>query len=311
MKVERIQAAKFTRVGFTLIEIMVVVAIIVLLIAFLIPAIGAARNSAHRTATTAQMRTIAMGCDNYYTMFNAYPGAISEANYDGGTNVQFSSSQALVLALTRAFCYRDPSTFTTSAFLGTEQINTLNFWVANQASVTPRDYSTGPSDNNGNVIGKSYEPFLNPTPPQLSPSVGILTPPANNPALVPTFVDNAYGNESLPILYYRAARKYDPSVNNGAGNMVPVSQNSGNFSAFYTASNDWLVSQVPATSGLSKFTANGTTNTANLSNELFNKDAGGNYVAKGAYLLISAGQDRIYGADPKNNVDDIIIAGGN
>ncbi len=58
------------RGGFTLIELLVVVSIIALLIAILLPALGAVRASAHATACLSNMRQISLAALNYATSHN-------------------------------------------------------------------------------------------------------------------------------------------------------------------------------------------------------------------------------------------------
>ena len=69
MKVHEMNNRPAENRGFTLIELIVVVAIIVLLISVLIPAVSAARASARRTATLSQMEGIKQACENYYEIF--------------------------------------------------------------------------------------------------------------------------------------------------------------------------------------------------------------------------------------------------
>ena len=280
--------------GFTLIEIMVVIGIIVVLAAVLIPAVSAARNSAKRSATETQMRSIALACESYYTMFNAYPGAPAESAY--GASTLFSSSQALVVSLTRAF-YRDSDTLPASDATASDPVGFTNYKVSRNPAISPRDYSTG-----GPSGYKNYDPLLNPTPAQLSSSIPFLE--------VPTFVDSAYGNDALPILYYRAARKYDPTV---AGGMQPVSTDASTPAAFYSDANKYVADQAALPTRVKPLSTCGLSNLntpANLQPLLF-QTVNNNPVAKGGFVLISASTDRYYGADPKGNIDDIIVSGGN
>jgi len=70
----RHRRATVRRDGFTLIEVMIVVAIIVLLLALLLPAISAVRDSAKVNTTRAQMQMIAMAIDEYAQFWPAYTG---------------------------------------------------------------------------------------------------------------------------------------------------------------------------------------------------------------------------------------------
>jgi type II secretory pathway pseudopilin PulG len=59
--------------GFTIIELLVVVAIIVALIGILLPAMGRMRNSADRARTMAVLSAIQTGLQGYYNDFSIYP----------------------------------------------------------------------------------------------------------------------------------------------------------------------------------------------------------------------------------------------
>jgi prepilin-type N-terminal cleavage/methylation domain-containing protein len=59
--------------GFTLIEMLIVVAIIIILVALLMPVLGAVRESAKKKATLALVNGIVAGLERYFTEFDEYP----------------------------------------------------------------------------------------------------------------------------------------------------------------------------------------------------------------------------------------------
>jgi prepilin-type N-terminal cleavage/methylation domain-containing protein len=62
--------------GFTLVEMLTVIGIIVLLVSILLPVVGAVRTKGHDADTKAMLARIATGIQSYYADFNAYPGPI-------------------------------------------------------------------------------------------------------------------------------------------------------------------------------------------------------------------------------------------
>ncbi len=67
-----------TRLGFTIVELLVVITIISLLMALLIPAVGAARRTAREIQCVSQLRQIGLATIGFASKKDYYPGYISE-----------------------------------------------------------------------------------------------------------------------------------------------------------------------------------------------------------------------------------------
>jgi prepilin-type N-terminal cleavage/methylation domain-containing protein len=196
--------------GFTLIELMVVIGIIVLLASILLPVVSRVRQISYDTTTASQMQRIMQACQQYYHDFNSYPGPIANVylvgggsqgkdpaaptGVTGGSNA-ITSSENLVLGL---FGYLDPpkvgaspaapayngntTSTTTTANPPTHDVLSLN-------PLRPAKYSYidfVPAELSGGSTGT------------LESMTGVTTQDTN----VPEFVDRF--PSPMPILYLRA-----------------------------------------------------------------------------------------------------------
>ena len=88
------------RAGITLIEVLVVVGIVAVLVAILIPAVSAVRESARRQACANNMHQIGTALNTYTTTFNVLPSGISGKGYSvHSTMLPFLGQQSLFNSL--------------------------------------------------------------------------------------------------------------------------------------------------------------------------------------------------------------------
>jgi prepilin-type N-terminal cleavage/methylation domain-containing protein len=89
-----------SRPGFTLVELMTVIAIIVLLIAILIPALSSARIQAKKSSTAGLINSVERGCQMFQADFNQYPQSRGYNPFEAqGDNVLLMGAQWLGLQL--------------------------------------------------------------------------------------------------------------------------------------------------------------------------------------------------------------------
>jgi type II secretory pathway pseudopilin PulG len=192
--------------GFSLIELIVVVGIIVLLMAILLPALAAAKKQSYITSTGAELGAIRSGCEQYYTSFGSYPGVFPEAAIASSSSA-LSGTQNLVISLmgglsTSSGTQIPPGTITSA----TPAYNNTSVFV-----LTP---GAGPTDLPAPSASKQYLPFYT-ARGDVVPASGITTAPAADLAF-PTIVDHF--PDALPILYYRRTTGVSaPAVSETAG----------------------------------------------------------------------------------------------
>ena len=182
------------RCGFTLVELLVAIGIIMVLIGILLPALGKVSTKAKATSTTATMNEFAKACDVFYTQFGYYPGIVPEAMLAATINPPISGTEnALLHLMGGAIRNDDPIyatvqgaefTFGTPGPNGTGQV---------KVKINPNNIGKGPR-----IEGKQYEPFFTPKDAQLKIAVGQVGQTLPLPDLL-----DAWGQ---PIGYIRSSR---------------------------------------------------------------------------------------------------------
>jgi prepilin-type N-terminal cleavage/methylation domain-containing protein len=189
------------RTGFTMVELLTVIGIIVILIAILLPVVAKVRLQVRVATTQQEMNKIAGAIDQYYLEFNhSYPGPVSNAAITNKTNLPVANmtmTENMVLGLCGGLEY---STSGTPTYNSNDIVSSL-----------------GPLNLNPNVSKQTrHVAFIDSTPGQQMPDLGwdSNTSPAGtngqqgiSDSLIPEFMDkfNSYnGGQARPILYLRA-----------------------------------------------------------------------------------------------------------
>lgn len=92
-------AARSERCGFTLLECLVVIAIVGILAAILIPAVLSARRAANKTRCLNNLRQIGIGLSSYSTSFNSFPPANAQGSSMHVSILPFIDQKALYNSL--------------------------------------------------------------------------------------------------------------------------------------------------------------------------------------------------------------------
>jgi len=201
------------RPGFTLVELLTAVAIIVLLISVLIPALSAARTQAKNAATSGLLNSIEAGVEMFNGDFKKYPQSRGINPFEGDDGILLTGAQWLALQLagadTRGFV--EPSLKNDAD--GDKRIDTTDWldWYALDSIDPDRTYTrSGPyADVEGDSL-KSVEQYLitdtniHNYPDKM---LGNTTEPSGSGGTSPWhngrlsfFVDSF----NYPVLYYRA-----------------------------------------------------------------------------------------------------------
>ena len=67
--------------GFTLVELLIVIAIIGLLVGLLLPAVQAAREAARRMSCSNNLKQLALAAHNYHSVFNRFPPGVNQLEF--------------------------------------------------------------------------------------------------------------------------------------------------------------------------------------------------------------------------------------
>ena len=213
------------RTGFTLVELMTVIAIIVLLIGILIPSLSAARKHAKDASTAGLLSGLEKGCELFKTELNRYPVSRGPNPFedDGSSNVPLAQgAQWLAMQLvgvdSRGFVdYKDLKNDSYSHKDGVIDKDDWNEWYSLQPD---RAYSRlgpyVPAESSENI--RSVRSYLE-EHPELGAGAAAnlipaeLTDDTNDWSLefLPFFVD-AW---EFPVLYYRANPNTDAPFTTG------------------------------------------------------------------------------------------------
>ena len=197
------------RFGFTLIEILVVIAIIAILAGILLAALSGVQQAAKKTQSSSLMQSFARACDEFALDHGRYPGLLPESLL-GETNI--TSTQNALLELmggARAKHLQSP----TSVVDEFDNFGGIELFIDEIDPVTnlgwslkfdESRYGEGPWIN-----GRVFEPYF-------SPKSSDLQYDSDNPDVLPTLVDSW----DTPIIYLRSARKNGPIIDdpNNSGN---------------------------------------------------------------------------------------------
>ncbi len=218
------QANSRGRPGFTLVELLTVIAIIVLLIGILIPALSSARSQAKGSSTTGLIKSLDSGCEMFRGDFNQYPQSRGPNPFEGDSGTLLMGAQWLGLQL-----------------VGPDMRGIVNWKDLRNDSpngdvtgvIDPGDwhdwYSLAPAREYtrmgpyATVDGGAVQSLI--TLPNVNSDVGDPPPELEdgdpsgwNNGRIPFFID-AFGN---PLLYYRATPKANAPFTTGTpgGGMV-------------------------------------------------------------------------------------------
>jgi prepilin-type N-terminal cleavage/methylation domain-containing protein len=202
--------ARATRRGFTLVELLAVIAIISLLIGLLIPAVGKIRALAKQTTTANLIKNVGQGCEMFHGDMDRYPRSRGVNPFEGSSSVVWlSGAQWAALELMGAdlqgyvlkqkdvyYDSQAPDGITEADWLDwyalepNAEFNRFGPYVSTDGKVTqtPEQYARSFGQDNGWL------------PDELNPDNGAAGSSDWNNGRLPFFIDGF----EFPVLYYAA-----------------------------------------------------------------------------------------------------------
>ena len=201
--------------GFTLIEILVVVAIIAILAGILLAALSGVQNAAKKTQTSTLMQSFGRACDEFALDNGRYPGLLPDAAVDGvaitpmqnallelmgGARVKHDQSPTAVIEE-----YDDFENNATIEFTLTDPITGLNWEIA----FDENRFGEGPWLN-----GRVHEPYF-------SPKASDLRYKPYDASLSDYTLPSLIDSWETPIIYLRSIRKNGPIIDLPTSGTLP------------------------------------------------------------------------------------------
>lgn len=206
------------RTGFTLIEILVVIAIIAVLAGILLAALSGIQETAKKTQTSSLLQSFARACDEFALDHGRYPGLLpdsvlphSTVTDDNGTEYYITPMQNAMLELMGgARVKNQDSTLSVQSeydnFGGDDviEIATIDDNNPNTGLTWSLKFDKGKFGDGPWIKGRVFEPYFSPKSSDIS--------------FAPTSVDASNSLPTLidawetPIIYMRAVRKNGPVI---------------------------------------------------------------------------------------------------
>ena len=300
--------SKTTRIkGFTLIEILVVIAIIAVLAGILLAALSGVQKAAQKTQTESLMQSFSRACDSFALDHGRYPGLLPESAVDGTAITSIQNAMLELMGGARVMHSQSPTsvvneynTFADDATVEYEssfadQISGLTWSLVFDET----RFGEGPW-----VSGRVYEPYFSPKSRDLqySPYDSGNVDSYTLPSLIDAW--------DTPILYFRAGRKHGPIIADPSTSSDPIfNQPQYDLPGFDPWDDDALNTNISLLS-IDSVTSQSMEDrlgwlTLMLAHptfwEITTSNAGSEFnlgvawgTTRGRYMLISAGPDKIY-----------------
>jgi prepilin-type N-terminal cleavage/methylation domain-containing protein len=311
-KQRRLRAAA-AAAGFTLIELMVVIGIIVLLVSILVPVVSKVRTASYEASTSQQLIALQNGIENYHQANGAYPGPlpddevmpngppVAKGAVSQNTIGKITSSENLVFGLLGGI----------QATVNPANLSVQLTYSANLVGKGPQSLSP--------LKSQTYGTYVDPTSSGLDTTrdgLGNWFPWSNGAhqytsAASPPYTDNAAPEfvdrfpDGMPILYVRARAGATLVVTDGASKTYPNGPPSASPAYNMAQLTPYTFATLPFPTTAPPWP------TPPAPYQLYAPQYFGtpapDYLGprhKDAYLLISAGRDRKYGTS-----DDLLNGG--
>jgi prepilin-type N-terminal cleavage/methylation domain-containing protein len=209
-----------SRYGFTLVEILVVIAIIAILAGVLLSALGGVQKSAQKTKAKSLMQSFARACDMFALDHGRYPGILPESAVDGvhitsmqnallelmgGARVKSSNSPNSTINEFDLFASTSAVTIENTSFFEDEATESNVRW---DLTFDQNRFGEGPF-----IGGRQYEPYFSPKSSDLLyATYDNGSPPSGNDLGSSFFFPTLIDTWETPIMFFRSSRTSGPII---------------------------------------------------------------------------------------------------